>query len=140
MAKRRKQKFMQLSRQKGRSLTCWPAMDNTKPVAMRPLLHPIPDALYPIPNPRHRPCLSHGHCIQIVQIVCECELSTVFNFGSPHYLGALLMCSLTCHMQQSRREHSTAQHSTDLAETAMHFDQGRSNALLHASNITSTCK
>lgn len=48
------------------------------------------------------------HCvplgIQIVQIVCECELSTVFNFGSPQCLvSASLRRAVPCHMQQSLR-------------------------------------
>lgn len=42
--------------------------------------------------------------IQIVQIVCECELSTVFNFGSPQCLvSASLRRAVPCHMQQSLR-------------------------------------
>lgn len=56
------------------------------------------------------------HCvplgIQIVQIVCECELSTVFNFGSPQ-------CLVSASLRRAV-PHATVPAK---AETAMHFDR-----------------
>lgn len=78
-----KQNFMQLSRQRADPLTCWAAMDNTNRwLRLWARAHPSPSA-----SPSSSRSPGHGQCIQIVQIVCECELSTVFNFGSPRYLG-----------------------------------------------------
>lgn len=50
--------------------------------------------------------------IQIVQIVCECELSTVFNFGSPQ-------CLVSASLRRAV-PHATVPAK---AETAMHFDR-----------------